>query len=129
MGRQLRVRFAVHGATIKVKELSPVVSNEMLYHTFSIFGEVERAVHIVDEKGKPTGEAIVEFEKKASAQDALRSIEERVFVVCSSAFENCLNSFQMTAHSHPIQAELLEPKDEEDGLSERMVQKTPQSIK
>jgi proline- and glutamine-rich splicing factor len=53
----------------------------MLYNTFSIFGEVERAIHIVDEKGKPTGEGIVEFERKGSAQDALRSIEDRVFMV------------------------------------------------
>jgi proline- and glutamine-rich splicing factor len=53
----------------------------MLYNTFNIFGEVERAVHIVDERGKATGEGIVEFERKTSAQDALRSIEERVFIV------------------------------------------------
>lgn len=80
-GRQIRVRFAVHGATIKVKELAPVVSNEMLYLTFSAFGEVERAVHIVDEKGKPTGEGIIEFERKASAVDALGQIKERVFLM------------------------------------------------
>lgn len=79
--RQIRVRFAVHGATIKVKELAPVVSNEMLYLTFSAFGEVERAVHIVDEKGKPTGEGIIEFERKASAVDALSQIKERVFLM------------------------------------------------
>lgn len=29
-GRPLRVRFAVHGAALKVKELSPYVSNELL---------------------------------------------------------------------------------------------------
>lgn len=80
-GRQLRVRFAVHGAALRIKELSPCVSNEMLYHTFSVFGEVERAVHIVDERGKPTGEGIVEFERKAAAQDALKNIEERVFMI------------------------------------------------
>ncbi|KAI6190605.1 hypothetical protein M3Y97_00136600 [Aphelenchoides bicaudatus] len=114
-GRQLRVRFAVNGAIVKVKELSPTVSNEMLYHTFSVFGDVERAIHIVDERGKPTGEGIVEFERKASAQDALRSINERVFI--------------MTAQSHPIQVELMEAKDEDDGLAERMIQRTAQSMK
>lgn len=111
----MRVRFAVHGATIRVKELSAVVSNEMLYNTFSIFGEVERAIHIVDERGKPTGEGIVEFERKASAQEALRSIEERVFM--------------MTAQSHPITVEIMETKDEEDGLAERMIQRTQQTMK
>lgn len=80
-GRQLRVRFAVHGAALHVSELSSCVSNEMLYHTFSVFGDVERAVHIVDERGKPTGEGIVEFERKTSAQEALKNIEERVFVM------------------------------------------------
>lgn len=81
MGRQVRVRFAVNGASIRVKELSPIVSNEMLYNMFSLFGEVERAVHIVDERGKPTGEGIVEFERKAAAQEALRHIEDRVLIV------------------------------------------------
>lgn len=80
-GRPVRVRFAVHGAALRVKELSPTVSNEMLYHAFSAFGEVERAVHIVDEKGKPTGEGIVEFERKPSANEALHQIREKVFLL------------------------------------------------
>lgn len=79
--RQIRVRFAVHGATVRVKELAPIVSNEMLYHTFSAFGDVERAVHVVDEKGKPTGEGIIEFERKTSAQDAVNQIRDRVFLL------------------------------------------------
>lgn len=73
----------MHGATIKVKELAPVVSNEMLHLTFSAFGDVERAVHIVDEKGKPTGEGIIEFERKSAAVDALAQIQERVFLLTS----------------------------------------------
>jgi hypothetical protein len=64
----MRVRFAAHGAAIRVKELPHAVSNEMLHLTFSAFGDVERAVHIVDEKGRPTGEGIVEFERKTAAQ-------------------------------------------------------------
>jgi hypothetical protein len=35
----------------------------------------------------------------------------------------------MTAHSHPVQVEIMEAKDEDDGLSERMIQKTPHSMK
>lgn len=80
-GRQVRVRFAVHGAALRVKELSPTVSNEMLYHAFSHFGEVERAVHIVDEKGRPTGEGIVEFERKPSCNEAIQAIREKVFLL------------------------------------------------
>lgn len=80
-GRPIRVRFAVHGAAVRVKELSPYVSNELLYQAFSNFGEVERAVHIVDEKGRPTGEGIVEFERKPSANDALRQCKENIFLL------------------------------------------------
>lgn len=66
-----------------MKELSPTVSNEMLYHAFAHFGEVERAVHIVDEKGRPTGEGIVEFERKPSANEAISAIKDRVFLLTS----------------------------------------------
>uniref|UniRef100_A0A1I8BR12 RRM domain-containing protein n=1 Tax=Meloidogyne hapla TaxID=6305 RepID=A0A1I8BR12_MELHA len=140
-GRQIRVRFAVHGAAIKVKELSPAVSNELLYLTFSSFGDVERAVHIVDEKGRPTGEGIIEvflfetllrnvfqFERKMSAQDAVSQIRERVFLVSAYVLPiiDYLKNFR---NSRPLQAEFLEPKDEDDGLSEKMIQKTHQLVK
>ncbi|VDD89449.1 unnamed protein product [Enterobius vermicularis] len=111
-GRPVRVRFAVHGAALRVKELSAAVSNELLYHAFSAFGEVERAVHIVDEKGKPTGEGIVEFERKLPAQEALHQIRDKVFLLTSSP--------------KPLVVEMLEPKDEDDGLAERMISRSPQ---
>ncbi|EPB80231.1 hypothetical protein ANCCEY_00633 [Ancylostoma ceylanicum] len=114
-GRQVRVRFAVHGAALRVKELSPTVSNEMLYHAFSHFGDVERAVHIVDEKGRPTGEGIVEFERKPSCNEAMQAIKEKVFL--------------LTASPKPLVVELLEPRDEDDGLAERMIPRTSQLIK
>ncbi|VDP03832.1 unnamed protein product [Soboliphyme baturini] len=110
-GRALRVRFATHGAAIRVKELSPSVSNELLYQAFSIFGDVERAVHIVDERGRPTGEGIVEFERKPGALDALRRINDGIFL--------------MTSNPKPVYVEHLEPRDEEDGLSERMLSRNP----
>ncbi|CAJ0600513.1 unnamed protein product [Cylicocyclus nassatus] len=114
-GRQVRVRFAVHGAALRVKELSPTVSNEMLFHAFSHFGDVERAVHIVDEKGRPTGEGIVEFERKPSCNEAMTAIKEKVFL--------------LTASPKPLVVELLEPRDEDDGLAERMIPRTSQLIK
>ncbi|CAJ0942988.1 unnamed protein product, partial [Mesorhabditis belari] len=110
-GRQVRVRFAVHGAALRVKELSPTVSNEMLYHAFAHFGDIERAVHVVDEKGRPTGEGIVEFERKPSANEAIAQIRDKVFLI--------------TACPKPLVAELQEPKDEDDGLAERMIPRNP----
>ena len=80
-GRTLRVRFATHGAALKVKYLGPHVTNELLAQAFSIFGELERAVVIVDDRGKPTGEGIVEFARKPGAQSALKRISEGVFML------------------------------------------------
>jgi len=82
-GRPLRVRFAAHGAALRVKYLSSQVSNEMLAEAFSIFGEIERAVVAVDDRGKPTGEGIVEFSRKPNAMTALKRVSEGVFLMTS----------------------------------------------
>lgn len=63
-GRALKVRFAPHSSTIKVKNLTPWTSNELLERAFGVFGEIERAIVKVDERGKSTGEGIVEFCRK-----------------------------------------------------------------
>ena len=110
--RNLRVRFASHGAAVKVKHLSPYVSNEYLEQAFSQFGPVERAVCIVDDKGRPTGEGIVEFERKPSAMQCI-----------TRCAENC---FLLTSYPRPIVVEPLEQKDEEDGLPEKSIVKNPQ---
>jgi len=39
-GRPIKVRFAPAGVRVKVKNLSPMVSNELLELAFSVFGEV-----------------------------------------------------------------------------------------
>lgn len=39
-GRSLKVRFAPPGAAIKVKNLTPWVTNELLEKAFSVFGDV-----------------------------------------------------------------------------------------
>uniref|UniRef100_A0A915LAD2 RRM domain-containing protein n=1 Tax=Romanomermis culicivorax TaxID=13658 RepID=A0A915LAD2_ROMCU len=109
-GRQIRVRYAVHGASLKVSELSSTVSNELLAQAFSMFGVVERAVHILDDRSQPTGDGIIEFERKPAAIDAIRRINEGVFLV--------------TAGNKPVFVEPLEPKDDEDGLAERMIPKS-----
>lgn len=46
-----------------------------------MFGEVERAVHFADEKGRPVGEGIVEFSRRPGAQDAIKRITEGVFIL------------------------------------------------
>ncbi|BFZ24911.1 hypothetical protein BsWGS_27950 [Bradybaena similaris] len=111
-GRVLRVRFATHGAALKVKNLHPFVSNELLEHSFSQFGELERCVVIVDDRGKSTGEGIVEFVRKPGANSALRRITEGVFL--------------MGMDPKPISVEPLEHKDEEDGLPEKLLTKNEQ---
>ncbi|UYV61676.1 PSPC1 [Cordylochernes scorpioides] len=108
-GKYLRVRFATHGAALKVKNLNPWVSNELLETAFSIFGDVERAVVIVDDRGRPVGEGIVEYARKQSAQQALKRCTDGCFILTSSL--------------RPVLVEPLEQRDEEDGLPEKNFQK------
>lgn len=42
MNRTIRVRFAPNATTIKVKNLSSHISNELLYRSFEVFGKVRR---------------------------------------------------------------------------------------
>lgn len=62
--KPIRIRFAPNATTIRVKNLTQFVSNELLSKGFEVFGQIERAVIIVDDRGKPTGEGIVEFARK-----------------------------------------------------------------
>jgi len=80
-GRALKVRFAPHSSTIKVKNLTTWTSNELLERAFSVFGEIERAIVKVDDRGKTTGEGIVEFCRKPSAQLALRKCTEGCYFI------------------------------------------------
>lgn len=114
-GRSLRVRYATHGAALKVKNLHPYVSNELLEQAFTQFGDLERAIVIVDERGRSTGEGVVEFVRKPGAQQALRRINEGVFL--------------FGADPKPIEVEPLEHKDEEDGLPEKFLGKNEQYLK
>uniref|UniRef100_A0A4W2DUQ8 Splicing factor proline and glutamine rich n=1 Tax=Bos indicus x Bos taurus TaxID=30522 RepID=A0A4W2DUQ8_BOBOX len=80
-GRQLRVRFATHAAALSVRNLSPYVSNELLEEAFSQFGPIERAVVIVDDRGRSTGKGIVEFASKPAARKAFERCSEGVFLL------------------------------------------------
>lgn len=115
-GRYLQVRFATQGSSLKVKNLSPFVSNELLEDAFSIFGEIDRAVVIVDDRGRSVGEGIVEFARKTSAMAALKK-----------ASQGCL---LLTASPRPVLVEPLDLRDEEDGFPEKNINKNnPQFLK
>ena len=79
--RTIRVRFATHGAALRVKNIPPSTSNELLEQAFSMFGEVERAIVIVDDRGRATKNGIVEFSRKPGAQNALNRIGQGVFLL------------------------------------------------
>lgn len=112
-GRNLRVRFAPNATIVRVKNLTQFVSNELLYRCFEIFGPIERATILVDDRGKPTGEGIVEFAKKASSNACMR--------LCS---EKC---FFLTAALRPCVVEPFEANDDMDGLPEKSInKKTPE---
>lgn len=108
-GRPLRVRLAAHACAIKVKNLSHVVTNELLAYAFRFFGEIERAVVIVDDKGKSTGEGIVEYSRKQSAQYAVKRCQQDCFL--------------LTQEPRPVLVEAYDQHDEDEGLPEKSVNK------
>ncbi|CAK1540441.1 unnamed protein product [Leptosia nina] len=115
-GRTMRVRFAPHNSAVRVKNLPPFVSNELLYKAFEIFGKIERAFVRVDERGKTLGEGIVEFARKPSALAAIRNCSERCFFLTSSL--------------RPVIVENLEEPDEFDGFPEKNIpKKHPEFLK
>lgn len=74
---------------------------------FSVFGEVDRAVVIVDDRGKATGEGIVEFARKNSAQFAIRKC--------------CEGCFFITSGLRPVMVDSYEALDDIDGLPEKTI--------
>uniref|UniRef100_A0A1B0D4M4 RRM domain-containing protein n=1 Tax=Phlebotomus papatasi TaxID=29031 RepID=A0A1B0D4M4_PHLPP len=108
-GKQMRIRFAPNGTILKVRNIAPYVSNELLYKAFEVFGQVERAVVIVDDRGKPSGEGIVEFSRKSSAMTAMRLCSERCYFLTSSL--------------RPTVLEMMDHIDETDGYPEKSINK------
>lgn len=78
-GRDIKVRFAACNSSIKVSNLHPMVSNELLEEAFTQFGEIEKAVVVTDERGKSLGHGIVDFSRKNYAQNAIRRCNEDHF--------------------------------------------------
>ncbi|XP_969645.2 hrp65 protein [Tribolium castaneum] len=106
-GKTLKIRFAPNSAAVRVKNLAPFVSNELLYYAFQVFGEVERALVLVDERGKPTGEGVVEFGRKGFALNAIRKCTERCFFITESL--------------RPVVVEPHESTNDTDGLPEKFL--------
>ena len=80
-GRNLTVRFATLSTAIHVSNLGPLVSNEMLEKAFSAFGDVERAVVVVDDRGRSKGYGRVEYARKGNAINALQKTSEGFFMI------------------------------------------------
>lgn len=114
-GRILRVRLAAHAAAVRVKNLSQVVTNELLEYAFSYFGDVERAVVITDDRGRSVGEGIVEFSRKAAAQTCLKRCQQECFL--------------LTANPAPVIVEPYEQRNEDDGFSEKHVNRNSMEFK
>ena len=108
-GRNLRVRFAPHQGALKIKNLGQWVSNELLHRAFGVFGEIERAVVYVDERGRSKGEGIVEFEKKPAASEAYRRCTE--------------GSYFITGSLRPVIVEQVDDTEDDDGLQEKAIPK------
>lgn len=103
--KAMKVRFAPHQSALKVKNLGPWISNELLKLAFSVFGKIERAVVFSDDRGHSKGEGIVEFERKGSCMEACRRVNQGCFLLSSSP--------------RPIVAELAQDLVDEDGLMEK----------
>lgn len=108
-GRPLKVRFAPHQGAIKVLNLGPMVSNELLHRAFSIFGDIERCLVLSDDRGRPKGEGMIEFERKPAALEAIKRCNEGCFFLTSSL--------------RPVIAELIEENEDDDGMQEKMLPK------
>lgn len=111
-GRPIRVRFATHGAALTVKNLPEFVSNELLEEAFAVFGQIERAVVVVDDRGRPTGKGIVEFTSKPAARKALDKCGDGAYL--------------LTTFPRPITVEPMEQLDLDEGLPDKLVNKNQQ---
>lgn len=105
--RPIRVKFANQGTSIEVKNLSPLISNERLYDAFSRFGKIERAVVLVDERGKSLEKGIIEFDRKNNAARAIDQVNQGCFF--------------LTLAPRAVVCNAVEAEDADDGLREEQL--------
>jgi len=108
-GRNLKIRFAAITTGISVKNLTPTVTNELLYKAFSVFGIIELCRVNVDERGKSIGSGVIIFTEKRSAVMAFKRCNEE--------------SFFLTSTLRPVIVEPWETRDDEEGCCETSIPK------
>lgn len=102
--RRLFVHASRKPCSLRIKNLSGSVTNELLKQAFEIFGEVERAIVQMSANDESNGEGIIQFSNHSSAQTALRYCTEE--------------SFFLTASCQPVICELFNGVEEKIGFSE-----------
>lgn len=75
------MRYAANSCSVKISNLHPLVSNELLAEAFSQFGEVESAIVVSDERGKSLGHGVVDFARKNQAISALQHCKNDHFLI------------------------------------------------
>ena len=103
------VRFAPSPSAVKVSGLSPFVTNELLAKAFSVFGPIERCLVYVDSHGRSKEEGIVVYEHKTSAEYCVLRCTEQCFF--------------LTATTKPVEVELAQNHEDEDGFMEAIAPK------
>ncbi|KAK7820453.1 hypothetical protein U0070_011494 [Myodes glareolus] len=104
--KQLRVRFPCHSASLTVCNLPQYESNDLLEEGFSVFGQVERAVVIVNDQGRPSRKGIVESSRKPAARKTLERCSE--------------GSFLLTTFPRPVTVEPMDQLDDDEELPEKL---------
>ena len=66
---------------MKVANLNPTVSNELLAEAFAYFGDVEEAIVATDDRGKPLGYGVVDFARKGQAVSAIQQCRNEPFLL------------------------------------------------
>merc|ERR1719300_1145862 len=113
-GKTLKIKFSLHQAAVKVSNLGPWVSNELLHTAFSAFGDIERCLVFSDVKGRTKEEGIIEFAKKGVAMEVVRRCTEGCFFLGTSL--------------RPVYAELIVHAEDEDGFPEKALPKQNTNI-
>lgn len=110
--RPMKIRHASVTTGVRVKNLTPCVSNELLEKAFNVFGQIEACRVIVDDRGKPTGDGIVIFADKKGPTLAVKKCQEECYFLTSAL--------------RPVIVEPLEARDEEEGQPESTMHKNEQ---
>ncbi|XP_050294188.1 hrp65 protein-like [Anthonomus grandis grandis] len=113
-GKFIKVKLSHSLTAIKVSNLSPWVTGELLQHAFLPFGEIESAKVLVDEKGRSMGEGIIDFTRKFSVVQAVKKCHEKCYFLGHSI--------------RPVVVEPYECPDQSVGLLDKHISKRNQDF-